>query len=163
MWKNQAAPSSKKCAEKDTERDTERGPEKIFEHPLLQRYHEQERPSLDHLSREIREVAECIHSDLFEPGLNVKSVRERCRIRDNNVSSRFRIASGQSIKSYIDFHRMAAAESMLLESSLPIFDIAMAVGYSHVETFYQVFHRRFGRTPGQHRQICRGAASGTAN
>ena len=127
-------------------------PEHGFEHPLLERYFETQKPDLDCLPRELREVVSCIHRDLFETGLNVKVVRRRCRIRDNNISSRFRRALGQGMKTYIDRHRMAAAQSLLRGSDLPIFDIAMAVGYSHVETFYQVFHRHFGCTPGRYRK-----------
>jgi AraC-like DNA-binding protein len=122
------------------------------EHPLLAHYAEAEKPELDDLSRELRELIECIHQDLFEPGLNVKTVRQRCRIRDNNISSRFRRSFGRGIKAYIDGHRMAAACMLLTETKMAIFDIAMGVGYNHVETFYQVFHRSFDCTPGQYRQ-----------
>lgn len=129
--------------------------EPFFEHPLLERYVDAEKPDLDDVSRELREVVECIHRYLFEPGLNVKVVRERCRIRDNNVSSRFRREMGQGIKSYIDRHRMTAACQLLVETDLAIFDIAMAVGYYHVETFYQVFRRLFDCTPGSYRRTAR--------
>ncbi len=140
MWpKTQALPSS--TFAKNT-----------FEHSLLKQYREQERPPLEQHSREIRELVTCIHGKLFEPGLNVKMVRELCRIRDNNISSRFRRAMGQGIKAYIDNHRMAAAGILLLNTDLSIFDVAMEVGYSHVETFYQVFHRQYGCTPGVYRE-----------
>lgn len=117
-------------------------------HPLLDGI---EVPKFDHLPRELREVATCIHQNLFEPDLNVKNVRELCRVRDNNISSRFRRAMGKGIKPYIDHHRMAAASILLLRSDLSIFEVAMEVGYTHVETFYQVFRLQFGCTPGQFR------------
>ena len=123
-----------------------------FEHSLLEQYLEQEKPQLDQHSREIRELVTCIHGNLFEPGLNVKMVRELCRIRDNNISSRFRRAMGRGIKAYIDNHRMVAAGILLRKTQWSIFDIAMEVGYSHVETFYQVFHRQYGCTPGSYRE-----------
>ncbi|MEM1182494.1 MAG: helix-turn-helix transcriptional regulator [Acidobacteriota bacterium] len=124
---------------------------KTFEHPLLEQYWEEEKPDLSTLSREIRELATFIFGNLFEPGLNVKTARRRCRIRDNNISSRFRRAMGKGIKEYIDDHRMAAAAILLRRTELSIFDIAMSVGFHHVETFYQVFRRRYGCTPGRFR------------
>ncbi|MEM7049063.1 MAG: helix-turn-helix transcriptional regulator [Acidobacteriota bacterium] len=136
-------------------------PEHGFEHPLLERYFESQKPDLARLPRELREVVSCIHSCLFETGLTVKIVRDRCRIRDNNISSRFRRALGQGMKSYIDRHRMAAAESLLCGSDLAIFDVAMAVGYSHVETFYQVFHRHYACTPGRYRHKVQRSSSAT--
>lgn len=120
------------------------------EHPLLGN-DKGKTPDLDHLPRELRELAACIHQNLFDPDLNVKRVREMCRVRDNNISSRFRRAMGMGIKSYIDEHRMAAASILLLSSDLSIFDVAMEVGFAHVETFYQVFRRQFGCTPGAYR------------
>lgn len=124
----------------------------FFEHPLLEWYHQSQNPGLERLTREIREVVGCIHAHMFEPELNVKIVRAKCRIRDNNISSRFRLALGTGIKDYIDSHRMAAAQLLLQQTSLAVFDIAMAVGYLHVETFYQVFHRHFACTPGEFRR-----------
>ena len=124
----------------------------FFEHPLLEWYHQSQTPSVGCLKREIREIVECIHANMFEPGLNVKTVRKKCRIRDNNISSRFRLALGIGIKGYIDSHRMAAAQILLQQTTLAVFDIAMMVGYSHVETFYQVFHRHFACTPGEYRR-----------
>ncbi|HYU36044.1 MAG TPA: helix-turn-helix domain-containing protein [Thermoanaerobaculia bacterium] len=98
------------------------------------------------LSREIREVLEHIHANLFDPDLNVQSIKRRCRIRDNNISCRFRHVLGITLKEYIETLRLNAA-LRLLEKRFPVFDVAMAVGYLYPQTFYRAFHRKFDRTP----------------
>lgn len=121
---------------------------------LLERYLSDNSPEVDGLPRELRELVVCIHGSLFEQGLTVKVVKVRCRIRDNNVSSRFRYAFGKGIKEYIETHRMQAAGWLLRNTGLTTFEVAMEVGYEYVETFYQVFNRYFGCTPreyGRHR------------
>jgi two-component system response regulator YesN len=98
------------------------------------------------LSREIREVLEHIHANLFDPDLNVQSIKRRCRIRDNNISCRFRHVLGITIKEYIETLRLNAA-LRLLEKQIPVFDVAMSVGYLYPQTFYRAFHRKFEGTP----------------
>lgn len=98
------------------------------------------------LSRELREVLEHIHTHLFDPDLNVQSLKTRCRIRDNNISCRFRHVLGITIKEYIETLRLNAA-LRLLEKQIPVFDVAMAVGYLYPQTFYRAFHRKFDRPP----------------
>jgi AraC-like DNA-binding protein len=119
---------------------------------MLSRYQSEHWPDTQKIPRELGMVLICIHESLFDPELNVKTIRARCRIRDNNLSSRFRYTLGQGIKEYIQRHRMAAAGCLLRKQGLAVFDVAMAVGYNHVETFYQVFRRHYGCTPGSYRQ-----------
>lgn len=106
----------------------------------------------DELSEELQAVLDCIHQSVFDPALNVKTLKARCRIRDNNVSSRFRYTLGIGIKEYIESLRMEAALLLLSEEGLPVFHVAKAVGYDYEETFYRAFRRRFGCTPARHRR-----------
>jgi|GEM_PF-2246488 len=106
-----------------------------------------QRPELEGLPRDLREVLVCVHEHLFEPDLNVKLVKERCRIRTNNVSSRFRWRIGIGLRDYIESRRMEAADHLLRTRNVGIFDLAMALGYDHETTFYRAFRRHFGCTP----------------
>jgi AraC-like DNA-binding protein len=106
----------------------------------------------DELSEELQSVLDCIHGHVFEPDLNVKTLKARCQIRDNNVSSRFRYTLGIGIKEYIESLRMEAAMLLLREEGLPVFHVAKAVGYAYEETFYRAFRRHFGCTPARHRR-----------
>ncbi len=104
------------------------------------------------LSEELRTVLGCIHEHVFDADLNVKTLKARCRIRDNNVSSRFRYTLGIGIKEYIESLRMEAALMLLRQEGLPVFHVAKAVGYDYEETFYRAFRRRFGCTPARQRR-----------
>lgn len=106
----------------------------------------------DELTEELQSVLDCIHAHVFEPDLNVKTLKARCQIRDNNVSSRFRYTLGIGIKEYIESLRMEASLMLLREEGLPVFHVAKAVGYDYEETFYRAFRRHFGCTPARHRR-----------
>jgi len=112
----------------------------------LDRVREEICPEPVNLSREIREIVEHIHRNLFDSDLNVQTIKERCRIRDNNISCRFRRVIGITIKEYIESLRLEAA-IRLLEKRIAVFDVAMSVGYDYPQTFYRAFQRRFDCTP----------------
>lgn len=115
-------------------------------------------PDASGFSRELREILQCIHDSLFDPDLSVGKVREVCRIRNNNVSSHFRHVMGQGIKEYIESHRMEAARQLLSRDEFVVFEVAMALGYRHVETFYKAFDRHYSCPPAEYgRRLRQGA------
>lgn len=121
------------------------------------------------LGREVRLLLASIHEHIFDPELNVQSVKRRCGILDNNVSSRFYYEMGTSIRAYIETMRMQAATALLKNCSLTVYEVSRAVGYSHPQTFYRTFRRLFRRTPGQratrgaHGHRSEGASSASAD
>jgi len=108
-------------------------------------------PPHEDLPREIREILGQIHQNLFDAQLNVRFLKSRCRIRDNNISCRFRCLVGMTIKQYVEALRMEAASQLLREMKIGIFDVSLAVGYYHLQTFYRVFERCHGCTPAKFR------------
>lgn len=107
------------------------------------------------LPRDVREVLDYVHDHLFDPALNVTTVRAGCRLRDNNISTRFRMILGLGIREHIEHLRMLAADRLLRELDLEIYLVAMAVGYDHQETFCRAFHRHFGDSPSRSRENAR--------
>lgn len=108
-------------------------------------------PSPQRSSREVQEILAQIHQDPFDAELNVKRLKTRCRIRDHNISCRFRRVVGMLIKDYIEALRMHAACHLLETSQFTVFDIALSVGYIHPQTFYNAFRRQVGCTPTSYR------------
>jgi AraC-like DNA-binding protein len=96
---------------------------------------------------QVREVLRCIHEWPFDPALNVRELMKRCRLRDHNVSSRFRRELGVPIKAYIERIRLDAAQTLLATGAVTIADAGHAVGYEYPQTFYRAIARRSGRTP----------------
>ena len=112
---------------------------------------------------EVQRILDAIHQDPFDTALNVKQLKRRCRIRDNNVSCRFRRTVGVAIKDYLERLRVVAACQLLSVEPLTVFDIALSVGYYHPQTFYNVFRRQLGCTPSDYRGRLRGAVDESAS
>lgn len=104
-------------------------------------------PQSPSLPRDIAAVLEFIHTHVFESSLNVNTVKHGCRIRNNNISTRFRIVLGLGIREYIETLRLYAASRLLQGQRFEVYLIAMAVGYEHQETFCRAFRRHFGCPP----------------
>lgn len=120
----------------------------------LRTFSKTRRPDTSSLSRELRAIVECVHVHLYDAGFNVKTLKETCGIRTNNISSRFRWAMGIRLRDYIEARRMEAADHLLRTTDVGIFDLAMALGYEHETTFYRAFRRHFGCTPAALRRKC---------
>jgi two-component system response regulator YesN len=107
------------------------------------------KPETEGLPREIADILRYIYEHLFDPTLSVGSLRVTCRLRNNNISTRFRKILGIGIREYIEALRLEAACHLLRQERCEVYLAAMAVGYFHEETFCRAFHRRFRRSPSE--------------
>jgi AraC-like DNA-binding protein len=105
-------------------------------------------PADPRLSWQVRKIVDVVHAGLFDDTLSVGWVKGRCRIRDNNVSCRFKHEMGVSIRDYIESLRLDAAGRLLKEGSFTASEVGVAVGYANPQTFYRAFERRYQCTPG---------------
>lgn len=94
----------------------------------------------------VQSILRMVHARLFDDTLNVKTLKADCGIGDHNISTLFKTHVGKSIKEYIEQHRMEMARS-LLNRGVAVAEVASAVGYPYVQTFYRVFTRHYNRTP----------------
>jgi AraC-like DNA-binding protein len=113
------------------------------------------RPAWRHaeLSLQVKQAVECVHHNLFDPQLSVKTLKTRCKIRDNNVSCHFKCETGIYLHSYIAMLRLETAVILLHDPHLSIAEVADRVGYRHLQTFYRVFRRFFRCNPGSFRSM----------
>jgi AraC-like DNA-binding protein len=112
-------------------------------------------PNDTRLPQKLLEAARYIQDHLFDPHLNVNTLKLKCHLRNNNVSTIFRSVIGLSIREYIENLRLEAADQLLRSGGFEIYLIAMSVGYEHQETFFRAFQRRFGCTPSRRRSSFR--------
>lgn len=119
-------------------------------------------PKNDSLPRDVNQVLDCIHAHAFDHELNVKTLKQRCGIFDNNISCRFRHVMGITLKMYIDALRMKAA-AYLLENRrrLGVYDVSQWVGYENPQTFYRVFRKHLKCTPATYRSQSENGAART--
>jgi AraC-like DNA-binding protein len=108
----------------------------------------QAEPPVETLSWQVRKLIECAHEQLFNPALNVAMLVTTCRMRDHNISCRFKQEVGISMRDYIEAQRLEAANQLLQQGTYTVSEVAHSVGYAHLQTFYQAFGRRFRCSPG---------------
>lgn len=121
----------------------------------LERFSDEVAPDVAAFPRGIAEILRFIHDHLFDSALNAAAARRSCGLRNNNVSTDFRIAIGLGLREYIEALRLQAAQRLLRSGDLEVYLVAMAVGYDHQETFCRAFQRQFGRTPSESRLAVR--------
>lgn len=117
-------------------------------------------PDRQELPPDIRRVLSYIEENAFDSELNVQKIKLDCRLRDNNVSSRFRFFLGATIRDYLESRRMKAAADLLMQSRATILEVAFAVGYNNLQTFYGAFRRKYSCTPDAYRRRV-GGSQGT--
>lgn len=114
----------------------------------LQQFRERNPPPTSGCSRSIAALLAAIHESAFDASISVRAIAAQCRLRDHNVSCRFKYEMDMSIREYIEAFRFTAACALLEDATLSVSIVAHAVGYDNLQTFYRAFHRRFGCTPG---------------
>ena len=78
-----------------------------------------------------------------------------CALSPAYFSRRFKQQVGMSWSDYVRTHRLHLASRRLLETTQSIATIADALGFATPSHFGELFHRRFGITPGDYRQAGR--------
>lgn len=89
---------------------------------------------------------------LFDPELNVQSLKKACGIRDNSIAIRFHQELNRAPKAYLTQRRMETAARLLVETRLHVWQIADAVGYSSLGVFSKAFNRWAGLRPTHYRR-----------
>ena len=56
---------------------------------------------LEYCPSDVRSVLKYLHNHLFENTLTIKEEKLACRIRNNNISTKFRLLIGMGIKEYV--------------------------------------------------------------
>ena len=74
-----------------------------------------------------------------------------CALSPAYFSRRFKQQVGMSWSDYVRTHRLHLASRRLLDTSQSIASIASELGFATASHFGELFHRRFGMTPGEYR------------
>lgn len=101
------------------------------------------RPAIDQLRRHPAEA----------PG--AEQAAALCALSPAYFSRRFKQQVGMSWSDYVRTHRLHLASRRLLETTQSIAAIADSLGFATPSHFGELFHRRFGITPGDYRQARR--------
>lgn len=103
-------------------------------------------------SERIRQLLSYLEEHLFDPGLNVQTLRRACGTLDNSIAVRFHQEIGATPKGYITARRMETATYLLGETDLKIWQIGVLLGYSSLGVFSKSFARWAGERPSRYRR-----------
>jgi AraC-like DNA-binding protein len=92
-----------------------------------------------------------------DPGAEQAAVL--CAMSAAYFSRRFKQQVGMSWSDYVRTHRLHLASRRLLESGQSVAAIADSLGFSTPSHFGELFHRRFGMTPGDYRRTGHGGST----
>ena len=105
-----------------------------------------------------KEISDCLSK--FEYMINNKENRDllTCeveKILQKYIGKVFRSHTGVTIKEYMNEKRLREAEQLLIQSTLPVGEIAGKVGFNNVTYFNRLFKAAYGTTPGDYRRARR--------
>lgn len=106
----------------------------------------------ERVSERIRQLLTYLEEHLFDPELNVRTLRRACGALDNSIAVRFHQEIGVTPKSYITARRMETATWLLGETDLKIWKIGAMLGYSSLGVFSKSFVRWAGERPSTFRR-----------
>lgn len=103
--------------------------------------------AVSYADREREAVIELIAHQFSDADLTLEKVAHAAGVPVDRVTSHIKIASGLLFKGYLNKVRGEAARKLLLETDLPIAEVAQRVGYASIPHFNRVFKELFDTTP----------------
>ncbi|MEK3914566.1 helix-turn-helix domain-containing protein [Paenibacillus sp. FSL H7-0331] len=104
----------------------------------------------------IGRVKEYIELHYADPNLSLNQISDRFGMNPRYLSKLFKEEFGEKFIDYMLRKRLEVAQQLLLNTSLPVQDIAEQVGYVHVISFHRAFKNMFGLPPGDYRKRAEG-------
>jgi AraC family transcriptional regulator, transcriptional activator of the genes for pyochelin and ferripyochelin receptors len=105
-----------------------------------------------------RRDVECLYQvkDLlladFEQKLSLKELSRKAGVNEFKLKKGFKYLFGDSVFAYRHGIRMEKAKIILLETKLPVHDIAYMTGFEYPEDFQKAFKKYWGFTPAELRK-----------
>ena len=100
----------------------------------------------------IAKKAEQILSADLSQHIPIRSIAAQFGVSETSLKNYFRGVYGKNISAYLRDLRMHYAEESILNTTLPISEIALQVGYTKQGKFAEVFRSVFGQSPLEYRR-----------
>lgn len=101
-------------------------------------------------SATVRKIIEYIHLNLASE-IQLKDLADHMKMTPAYLSGKFKKETGESIMTFVTKKKMDYACSLLINTSLPIQEIAQLAGYKDAGYFTRIFRRLMGVTPTAYR------------
>lgn len=99
-----------------------------------------------------RRIKNHIDSCYMEENINLGSIAEANHLSQYYLAHIFKKMTGFSPMQYVIKRRIGEAQSLLINTALPITEIALMVGYKNSNHFHSAFSKIVGTTPGGYRK-----------
>lgn len=110
----------------------------------------------DHTVAAIKEIVE---ERLTDFNLSADQIADQFKLSASYINRLFKQQTSMSIAGYINNVRLEKAESLLQEGSMTVSQVAEKSGFSSMGTFFRLFKKKFGQTPGDRNSGFYGATS----
>jgi AraC-like DNA-binding protein len=110
--------------------------------------------SFDNLSLDANSIYDgitYIHNN-FAEDITAEQVAERVNMSYSFFARSFKAATGKTFKEYLNITRMNEAEQLLVNTDLPISEVAIRCGYNSVAYFTSLYKQYKGNTPRSERK-----------
>ncbi len=94
-------------------------------------------------------MKEIINEQLADFNLSADQIADQFNLTSSYINRIFKQQTAMSISGYINETRLQRAEKLLRETDLTITQIAAQAGFSSMGTFFRLFKKHFGQTPGE--------------
>lgn len=112
----------------------------------------QEEENEEHLT--VKRVKSMIH-EFYQTGITLDEIARRLDVTPEYLSRQFHSATGETFSVYMRNYRIQKAKELLLGTSMKLYEIAGAVGYSDGKYFSKVFRECTGCLPAEYRKTNR--------
>lgn len=86
--------------------------------------------------------------------ISVASIADMLAINRSYFFRIFKSETGLSPVQYLNNYRIMKAKQLLIESTMPVSQVALATGFTTPSAFYRIFNLKFGVSPNQYRKAC---------
>ncbi len=108
------------------------------------------------------QVKEIIEKELHDFNLSADAIADRFQLTSSYLNRLFKQHTTLSIAGYINECRLNHAEFLLRTSEDSVGDIAENSGFSSMGTFFRLYKKKYGRTPGDYQREARALNNGEA-
>ncbi|MCC8126634.1 MAG: AraC family transcriptional regulator [Clostridiales bacterium] len=94
----------------------------------------------------------CYIREHFSQDISLTEIADRYDLTPNHLGTQLKLRLGMRFTDYLTELRIARAKELLADSSLPIKEITLQVGYYSQSYFTRIFSQKTGSTPAEFRQ-----------
>lgn len=106
---------------------------------------------LNNVSEEISELLAYLHTN-YHNKITISELTKMYHINRTTLNTKFKEATGCSVIEYLNYIRIQVACSMLRNTTLPVYDIYLRVGFKDETNFVRMFKKHNKCSPSEYRQ-----------